>query len=43
MTANAVEIAVIPIAIAGCCPWEIASDVTTPEPSAAGIATSNKE
>ena len=25
------------------CPWAIASDVTTPEPSAAGIATSNKE
>jgi hypothetical protein len=41
--ANPVAIAVIEIAIAGCCPWAIAKDVTTPAPSAAGIATSNKE
>jgi hypothetical protein len=43
MTANIAEIAVIAIAIAGCCPCDIAKEVTTPAPSTAGIATSNKE
>ncbi len=33
----------MPIAMAGCCPWAIAKDVTTPAPIAAGMATSSKE